>query len=53
MRAALRWEIGDSTAATLSWDYDDLNQFARPAIGVVPSRRTRPSWRIRRIPTRT
>ncbi|MFL6578133.1 MAG: TonB-dependent receptor [Povalibacter sp.] len=35
-RAALRWEMSDTTSATVSWDHDDLNQLARPAIGVVP-----------------
>src|SRR5687768_16770054 len=35
-RAALRWELSDSTSATLSWDHDDLDQLARPAIGLVP-----------------
>ena len=35
-RVALRWELGDKTTATLSWDHDELDQFARPAIGIVP-----------------
>ena len=35
-RAALRWELSDATTATLAWDHDDLNQLARPAIGLVP-----------------
>jgi iron complex outermembrane receptor protein len=35
-RAALRWEIADATSATLTWDYDNLDQLARPAIGIVP-----------------
>ncbi len=35
-RAALRWEIADGASATLSWDHDELNQLARPAIGLVP-----------------
>ncbi|MGL6042288.1 MAG: TonB-dependent receptor, partial [Sandaracinobacteroides sp.] len=35
-RAALRWEILDSTDATLTWTHDELNQDARPAIGIVP-----------------
>ena len=35
-RAALRWELSDKTSATLSWDHDDLDQLARPAIGIVP-----------------
>ena len=34
-RAALRWDITDSTSATLTWDHDELDQFARPAIGLV------------------
>jgi iron complex outermembrane receptor protein len=34
-RAALRWELSDETSATLSWDHDDLDQLARPAIGLV------------------
>jgi len=35
-RVALRWKLSDQTSATLSWDHDDLDQLARPAIGVVP-----------------
>ncbi len=34
-RVAMRWDLSDATSATLSWDHDDLNQLARPAIGVV------------------
>lgn len=34
-RAALRWKFSDETSATLSWDHDDLDQLARPAIGLV------------------
>ena len=34
-RAALRWDISDATSATLSWDHDNLDQLARPAIGLV------------------
>jgi len=34
-RVALRWQVGDATSATLSWDHDDLDQLARPAIGIV------------------
>jgi iron complex outermembrane recepter protein len=34
-RAALRWELSDQTSATLSWDHDDLDQLARPAIGLL------------------
>ena len=35
-RAALRWELSEKTSATLSWDHDDLDQLARPAIGILP-----------------
>ncbi|MFC4314316.1 TonB-dependent receptor [Steroidobacter flavus] len=35
-RVALRWKISDATSATLSWDHDDLDQLARPAIGLIP-----------------
>jgi iron complex outermembrane receptor protein len=35
-RAALRWELSDKTSATLAWDHDDLDQLARPAIGLIP-----------------
>jgi len=34
-RVALKWSLSDKTRATLSWDHDDLDQLARPAIGVV------------------
>jgi iron complex outermembrane receptor protein len=34
-RAALKWTLSDTTRATLSWDHDDLDQRARPALGVV------------------
>jgi iron complex outermembrane receptor protein len=34
-RAALRWELSEKTSATLSWDHDDLDQLARPAIGLL------------------
>jgi iron complex outermembrane receptor protein len=34
-RAALRWQLSDKTSATLSWDHDNLDQLARPAIGLV------------------
>jgi len=34
-RVALRWELSDKTSATLSWDHDDLDQLARPAIGLI------------------
>lgn len=35
-RAALRWEISPDTDATLTWTHDNLDQDARPAIGIVP-----------------
>jgi iron complex outermembrane receptor protein len=35
-RAALRWELSDATTATFAWDHDNLDQLARPAIGLVP-----------------
>jgi iron complex outermembrane receptor protein len=34
-RATLKWDITDATSATLSWDHDELDQLARPAIGLV------------------
>jgi iron complex outermembrane recepter protein len=34
-RVALRWEPSDATSVQFSWDHDDLDQLARPAIGVV------------------
>ena len=34
-RVAARWDITDSTSATLSWDHDELDQLARPAIGLI------------------
>jgi iron complex outermembrane receptor protein len=34
-RVALRWNVSDATHATLSWDHDDLDQLARPAISVI------------------
>ena len=49
-RAALRWELSDKTSATLSWDHDDLDQLARPAIGLVAVRPVRRRSRTR--PTR-
>ena len=36
LRTALRWDLSDATSATLTWDHDDLDQLARPAIGLVP-----------------
>jgi len=35
-RAALRWNVAAQTAATLTWDRDEIDQLARPAFGVVP-----------------
>ena len=35
-RAALRWDITGETQATLTWDHDEIDQLARPAIGIVP-----------------
>jgi iron complex outermembrane receptor protein len=35
MRAALKWDLTESTSATLTWDHDQLDQLARPAIGLV------------------
>jgi iron complex outermembrane receptor protein len=45
-RAALKWAISDHTAATLSWDHDEINQLARPAIGLIPAfpAGTRPAY---------
>jgi iron complex outermembrane receptor protein len=34
-RAALRWTLSEKTSATLSWDHDNLDQLARPAIGLI------------------
>lgn len=34
-RAALRWELSEKTSTTLSWDHDELDQLARPAIGLL------------------
>jgi len=34
-RVAAKWDITDSTSATLSWDHDELDQLARPAIGLI------------------
>jgi len=36
LRAALRWNLAAQTAATLTWDRDEIDQLARPAFGVVP-----------------
>lgn len=35
-RTALRWDISNSTNAVLTWDHENLDQLARPAIGIVP-----------------
>ena len=35
IRAALQWDITDNTSATLTWDHDEIDQFARPAIGLI------------------
>ena len=35
MRATLKWDITEATSATLSWDHDEIDQYARPAIGLV------------------
>ena len=42
VRAILRWDVTDDTSATLSWEYDNLDQLARPAIGIVPVSDTYP-----------
>jgi iron complex outermembrane receptor protein len=34
-RAALKWDVTDSTSATLTWDHDEIDQLARPAIGLI------------------
>ena len=34
-RATLKWDITEATSATLSWDHDEIDQYARPAIGLV------------------
>ena len=34
-RVAAQWGISDSTSATLAWDHDELDQLARPAIGLI------------------
>jgi iron complex outermembrane recepter protein len=34
-RAMLKWDVTGSTSATLSWNHDELDQLARPAIGLV------------------
>ncbi len=34
-RAALRWDPTEATDLTITWTHDDLDQDARPAIGIV------------------
>ena len=34
-RAALRWDVTDTTQVTFAWDHDNLDQKARPAFGLV------------------
>ena len=34
-RVTAKWDITESTSATLSWDHDEIDQLARPAIGLV------------------
>jgi iron complex outermembrane receptor protein len=34
-RATLKWDITAETSATLAWDHDELDQLARPAIGLI------------------
>lgn len=36
VRAALRWELSTLTSATLTWEHDEIDQLARPAIGLIP-----------------
>ena len=35
LRAALRWNIGDNTSLSFSWDHEKLDQRSRPTIGIV------------------
>jgi iron complex outermembrane receptor protein len=35
-RAAFRWDLSPDAKLLLAWNHDDVNQFARVAIGVVP-----------------
>ncbi len=35
LRAAWRSDLGESTTLNLSWDYENIDQLARPAIGLV------------------
>lgn len=34
-RAAFRWDLGADTQLLLSWDHEEVDQLARPAIGIV------------------
>jgi iron complex outermembrane receptor protein len=34
-RAALKWDLSDETSMTVVWNHDSLDQYARPAIGLV------------------
>jgi iron complex outermembrane receptor protein len=35
LRAALKWDLGDATSLTVAWDHDEIDQLARPAIGLL------------------
>jgi iron complex outermembrane receptor protein len=35
LRTAWRSELGESTTLNLSWDYENIDQLARPAVGLV------------------
>jgi iron complex outermembrane receptor protein len=35
MRVAWRSDLGESTTLNLSWDYENIDQLARPAVGLV------------------
>ena len=35
LRAAWRSDLGESTTLNLSWDYENIDQLARPAVGLV------------------
>ncbi len=45
-RAALKWDVSEATDATLTWTHDELDQDARPAIGIVaiPAAPNRPTF---------
>ncbi len=34
-RASLRWDMASTTDATVTWTHDELDQDARPAIGII------------------